>query len=253
MRASPAEEFGIGGGWVADDAEDDFAFDVDVGVVVPVELGRVDAVADEDDRGVDVDDRGEGAVGDGVVVAVLEVEGVEHDADLTFGTFGRDDGHGGFVGDGVHADHVDLLEVGAVVAAGLEAVEGELGGDVFGGELAAAEAGAAAFEEVVGEELDVGADVFGVDGGFGGFDGGRDVLRERGDGEEQRCGEGGGRAEGGQGRTPVFLCVQSNLICGVVGLGLLGKKCAAAMAGVMATVTAEVGTSKSRSLRCAAG
>ena len=165
-----AEEVGIGGGRVADDAEDDFAFDVDVGVVVPVELGRGDAVADEDDGGVDVDGGGEGAVGDGVVVAVLEVVGVERDADLAFGAFGRDDGHGGFVGDGVHADEVDLLEVGAVVAAGFEAVEGELGGDVLGGDLAAAEAGAAAFEEIVGEELDVGADFFGVDGGFGGFD-----------------------------------------------------------------------------------
>ena len=69
-----AEEGGVGGGWVADDAEDDFAFDVDVGVVVPVELGRGDAVADEDDGGVDVDGGGEGAVGDGVVVAVLEVD-----------------------------------------------------------------------------------------------------------------------------------------------------------------------------------
>ena len=102
--------------------------------------------------------------------------GVERDADLAFGAFGRDDGHGGFFGDGVHADHVDLLEVGAVVAAGFEAVEGELGGDVLGGDLAAAEAGAASFEEIVGEELDVGADLFGVDGGFGGFDGGRDGL-----------------------------------------------------------------------------
>ncbi len=171
-----AEEGGVGGGWVADDAEDDFAFDVDVGVVVPVELGRGDAVADEDDGSVDVDGGGEGAVGDGVVVAVLEVEGVEHDADLAVGTLGRDDGHGGLVGDGVHADHVDLLEIGAVVAAGFEAVEGELGGDVLGGDFAAAEAGAAAFEEIVGEELDVGADLFGVDGGLGGFDCGRDGL-----------------------------------------------------------------------------
>jgi hypothetical protein len=51
-----------------------------------------------------------------------------------------------------------LLEVGAVVAGGFEAVEGELRGDVFGGEFAAAQAGVAAFEQVVGEELVVGAD-----------------------------------------------------------------------------------------------
>ena len=171
-----SEEVGIGGGRVAYDAEDDFAFDVDVGVVVPVELGRGDAVADEDDGGVDVDGGGEGAVGDGVVVAIFEVVGVEHDADLAVGTLGRDDGHGGFFGDGLYADEVDLLEVGAVVASGLEAVDGELGGDVFGGDFAAAEAGAASFEEIVGEKLDVGADLFGVDGGFCGLDGGRDRL-----------------------------------------------------------------------------
>ena len=47
------EELGVVGGWVADDAEDDFALDVDAGVVVPVVLGRGGAVADEDDGGVE--------------------------------------------------------------------------------------------------------------------------------------------------------------------------------------------------------
>src|SRR6266851_2036384 len=201
-----AEEVGVGGGWVADDAEDDFAFDVDVGVVVPVKLGGGDAVADEDDGGIDVDGGGERAVGDGVVVAVLEVDGVESDSDA-FRLFG-DERHGGFGGDGIHADEVDLLEVGAVVAAGFEAVEGELGGDVLGGYLAAAQAGAASFEEIVGEELDVGADLFGVDGGFGCFDCGRDGLGEgAGRDDEEGYGEGDGRAnaglDAGQGvRTP---------------------------------------------------
>ena len=83
-----AEEVGIVGGRVADDAEDDFAFDVDAGVVVPVELGSGDAVADEDDGGVDVDGGGEGVVGDGVVVAVLESS--EYDADLAVGRLGRE-------------------------------------------------------------------------------------------------------------------------------------------------------------------
>ena len=48
-----AEEFGIVGGRVADDADDDFAFDVDALVVVPVEFGGGGSVADEDDRGID--------------------------------------------------------------------------------------------------------------------------------------------------------------------------------------------------------
>ena len=52
------EEVGIVGGRIVDDDEDDFAFDVDAGVVVPLVLGRGDAVADEDDGGVDVDDWG---------------------------------------------------------------------------------------------------------------------------------------------------------------------------------------------------
>ncbi len=211
-----AEEGGVGGGWVADDAENNFAFDVDVGVVVPVELGRGDAVADEDDGGVDVDGGGEGAVGDGVVVTVLEVVGVEHDADLAIGALGRDDGHGGFFGDGLHADHVDLLEVGAVVAAGFEAVEGELGGDVLGGDRAAAEAGAASFEEIVGEELDVGADLFGVDGGFCGLDCGRYGLgiglcscagREC----DKGCGKGDGSANMGLGVGQGFELLNASL------------------------------------------
>ncbi len=118
------EEFGVVGGWVADDAEDDFAFDVDVGVVVPVVLGCGDAVADEDDGGVEGGGGGEGLVGDYEVVAEFEEDGLAG---------GGDEAEGGLVGDDFHADEVDLLEVGAVVAGGGEAVEGELGGDVFGG------------------------------------------------------------------------------------------------------------------------
>ncbi len=83
-------------------------------------------------------------------------------------------------GGGSDADHGDFLEIGAVVAGGLQAIEPELGGDVFGGDVAATLSGAAAFEEVEREEADVGADVLGIDfleGGdgvgreMGGFDG----------------------------------------------------------------------------------
>ena len=70
--------------------------------------------------------------------------------------------------------------------AGARPYEGELRGDVFGGELAAAQAGVAAFEEVVGDELVLLADVVGADGGF-----------DCGDGAEGdvRCGR-GARLEG---------------------------------------------------------
>ena len=50
-----AEETGVVGGWVANDADNDFALHVDTSVIIPVEFGSGDAVADEDERGVDVD------------------------------------------------------------------------------------------------------------------------------------------------------------------------------------------------------
>ena len=90
------------------------------------------------------------------------------------------------VRDDLHADEVDPLEVGAVVAAGLQAVERELGGDVLRGEVAAAQAGVAAFEQIVGEEFYVGSDLFRVDGSFGLLDGGRDGLGEGGYGERKQ-------------------------------------------------------------------
>ena len=65
---------------------------------------------------------------------------------------------------GVHGEERDLLEVGAVVACGLEAGERELRGDVFGGKLGAARAGAAAFEQIEREEAHVGANLLGIDG-----------------------------------------------------------------------------------------
>src|SRR5439155_13948408 len=70
-----AEKFGVVGGWVADDHEDDLALDVDAGVVVPVVLGGGDAVPDEDDGGVDVYDRGVAGVVNDVVGAELEGDG----------------------------------------------------------------------------------------------------------------------------------------------------------------------------------
>src|ERR1035438_2891090 len=176
------EEVGVVGGWVADDDEDDFAADIDVGVVIPLVLGRGDAVADEDDGGVDVDERSVARVVDDVVGA----EGEGHGG----AGGGREREDGGVAVDG-HAEEGYLLEEGAVVTAGLEAGEGELGGDVFGGEIASADAGAAAFEKIVGEEADVGANFFGVDGGFGGLDGGGDG----GLGEEGGDEEGGGEEE----------------------------------------------------------
>ena len=158
---------------VTNDDQDDFAFDVDAGVVVPVVLGRGDAVADEDDGGVDVDDRSVPGIVDDVVSAEGEVEAAKPSR-RTCSAGSRaiaagEEGERGLVALDGHAEEINLREVCAVVAAGLEAGESELSGDVGCGEVAAANAGAAAFEEIVGEKADVGADSFGVDGGFGGF------------------------------------------------------------------------------------
>ncbi len=176
-----AEEFGVVGGWVADDAENDFALDVDAGVVVPVELGGGDAVADEDDGGVEGGGRGEGLVGNGVVGGVGE---------FLRGAVGGEEGEAGLPGDGLHADEVDLLQVAAPIAGGLQAGEGELVGDVVGGELAAAQAGVAAFKEVGGDEAIGFTDAVGAHGGFGPGEGGRRGLL-RVQREEAKGGEAG--------------------------------------------------------------
>ena len=177
-----AEEGGVVGGRVVDEAEDDFAFDVDVGEVVPVELGCGDAVADPDDGGVERDGGGELLVEDDEVIGEFEMDGCA-------GFW--EEREGGFDGVGFDAGEVDLLEVGAVVAAGFEAVAFELAGDELCGELAAALAGIAAFEEIVGEVLVVGADGLGADGGLCGGNGGwQGGLCGEGKREgEQSCGE----------------------------------------------------------------
>ena len=158
MRALPAKKAGVVGGWVADDAEDDFALDVDAGVVVPVELGGGDAVADEDDGSVDGCGGSKGLIGYRVVAAIGELLGC---------ALGGQHGKGGLVGDGFHADEVHLLHVASVSVSGGESGEGELVRDVFCGELAAAEAGIAAFKEVGGDEAVRFANAVGTDGGFG--------------------------------------------------------------------------------------
>ena len=51
-----------------------------------------------------------------------------------------------------------------MIARGFQAILGELGGNVFRSEIAAALASAAAFEKIVGQEADMPANVFGIDG-----------------------------------------------------------------------------------------
>ena len=64
------------------------------------------------------------------------------------------------------------MQIGAIVAGRLQSIERELRRDVFGGNVASALAGAAAFEKIVGEEANVSLDVVGANALHGG-DGGR--------------------------------------------------------------------------------
>ena len=77
-----------------------------------------------------------------------------------------------FVLDGVHGDERDFLEVAGFstygVACGFEAVERELGSDVFGGKLGAARAGPAAFQQIKRQKAHVRANLFRIDGGGSG-------------------------------------------------------------------------------------
>ena len=60
------------------------------------------------------------------------------------------------------ADHGNLLHVGAVVARGLQTVQGELCGNVFRGDVTAPLSGAAALKQVVRQKAHMSTDAFGV-------------------------------------------------------------------------------------------
>jgi hypothetical protein len=86
----------------------------------------------------------------------------------------------------LHTDHGDLLEVGAVIASGLEAVAFELIGDVLGREVATLLVHAAAFECVTSEITDVSTDFFGIESGSVGGGAKQDEGRSQEDAKSQR-------------------------------------------------------------------
>ena len=65
---------------------------------------------------------------------------------------------------GRDADQRHFLQVGSVIAGGLQSILGKLRGNVFGGDVAAALARAAAFQQIMREIANVPANVFGIDG-----------------------------------------------------------------------------------------
>jgi hypothetical protein len=159
------------------------ALHVDALEIVPAFLRRVDAVADEDQR------RRQRRLG-------LRAGVADHDvaADACIdGLAARREAYGA-AGQGLLADHLDLL---AVAAAGqrLQAHRRGLGLEVAHGEGPAALSGAAAFEQVVGEEGQVGAQRRFEHRGRGGIEHGRRCA-VGGEGCEhgraQHCGQAGG-------------------------------------------------------------
>ncbi len=199
------EELLIVRGRLVHNHEQHFAFHVHALVVVPAIFRRIDAVAHEHDWSIDVGGRLAALVLDDEVGVVGErhgCPGFRHKS-----KFGR-----GFVG--VHGIQVDFLKVGAVVARGLQPVQGELGRDVLRRQLRAALAGAAAFQQVACEKAHMGADVLGIDqrGGIARrgrnarhlWDGGNLCLGGNRQNNEQGGAEKRGNAE--QMRTPWASC-----------------------------------------------
>ena len=72
------------------------------------------------------------------------------------------DGQFGFIPPSEYSNQGDVLEVTAA-GGGFRAGQRELGGDVLGGEIAAASADATTFQQITGEEFCVGADTVGGD------------------------------------------------------------------------------------------
>jgi len=148
------EKLGIIRRGLVDQHEQDFAAHVEAFVVVPVVFRRFDSVADKNNFGIDIRLRLLGLVEGDVFVKRLQVHGLALPGDERELSFRQS-------GD---ADQRNLLHVGAVIAGGLETVFGKLGGDVFGGNVAAALSGTAALQQIVRQVAHVPANVFGCDG-----------------------------------------------------------------------------------------
>ena len=108
----PLKNFSSVGGRLVHDDQRDLALHVDAGVVVPVVLGGVDAVADEDDGRVDVGG-GPGRSGP------WRRSACRRSRSTGWPSVRGHEGELGFVLDGVHGVERHLLEEGVVVAGGL--------------------------------------------------------------------------------------------------------------------------------------
>ena len=182
------EEFRIAGAeaGVVDEDQHSLARIVGAGIIIPAELRRDRAIADEHDvcgiKGNLVGILPFGPVNCLLLEAEREVFAIRPSHDQ-FGI--------GLIDRLVH--HLHFLEEGAVVAAGLQAEAGHFGGDPGSGGFARRRAGTAAFEYIICQRLD-------TDGEVGCSDRRRRAFRQRQQQLLCRCSGFGGR-HSGVGRT----------------------------------------------------
>ena len=150
----PLEEIGIVGDGFVHKKESDFAFEIDSFVIVPLIFRGFNAVPQKNDGRVDVGDFFLCFVAGDKIIEELQRERV---------TLVWNHLEGG-VRKGFHGDHGNVLEKSVIVASGLEAIRGELLGDVVGRFIATGLAHAAPFQGIARKILHVLADFFGAGG-----------------------------------------------------------------------------------------
>ena len=135
--------------WNTVDDDNDFALDVDVGIVVMVAIARRDAIADEDQRGGDFRFQNAGIGADQDTLALGECLAINRQ--LAVFQIGCD-----FL-------QRNFREIGAVLAGGLEAEEAILGCNIVRSDLKSVGTGVAATHVIRRQEADMRFDVFDAD------------------------------------------------------------------------------------------
>ncbi len=141
------KKFGIVRGRLVDKQQSDLSLQVHALVVVPLIFRRGDSVTDENNGRVDVGDLGLRFVMGDEVVKIFQRQR------FAFGWRQRERG-GRQRRDGHHGH---FLEVGAMVARGLQPVDGKLRSDVFRGEIAATLRHSTPFQQIAGKKFHIGA------------------------------------------------------------------------------------------------
>ena len=131
--------------------EQHFSFDVDIFVIVPVVLGRFNAIAHENDWSIDIGFRLLGFVVSDILFERLKLFAFAAAYHGKSGLRKRRDTH-----------QRNTLHEGAVVSGRFQAFQRKLSGDVLGSDIATTLAGAAAFQQVMRQKTDVSAQALSV-------------------------------------------------------------------------------------------